>query len=77
MNQGLLPVRPSNAFANFIIQRFGYETGKEAQRDSGETEIYMRKAYEVGVGIYHNAKSKRGYSIYTTYPYNRRAQKDK
>ena len=61
----------------FIVQRFGYETGKEAHRDSGDTGIYIRKTYEVGVGIYHNPRSKTGYSIYTTYPYNRRTEKDK
>ncbi len=59
---------------DFIIQRFGYETGKEAHRDKNDPFIYMRKTYEVGVGIYHDRRSPRGYSVYTAYPYNQRVK---
>lgn len=53
----------------FIKSRFGYRTGRESYNNDKE-RIYMRDTYAVGVLIYHDTRSPRGYHVETAYPRN-------
>ena len=53
----------------FIKGRFGYRTGREAYNNDNE-RIYIRDTYSVGVLIYHDTRSPRGYHVETAYPRN-------
>lgn len=55
----------------FIKGRFGYRTGREAYNNDKE-RIYMRDMYSVGVLIYPDTRSPRGYHVETAYPRNDR-----
>lgn len=55
----------------FVRTRFGFPTGREAIRlREPNSAPYMRTTYGVGVNIYHDRRSPRGYSVYTAYPRN-------
>jgi hypothetical protein len=54
-----------------IIQRFGYQTGKEAYRDNETSPILIRPTYAVAVIIAHDdRRNGRGYRIITAFPMN-------
>ena len=53
-----------------LTWRFGYETGKEAYLATPDSDIRMRKTYEVGVIIAHDPRSEFGYRVITAYPRN-------
>ena len=54
----------------WLVERFGYPTGKEAVvlDDSGTPTI--RPTYYVGVSIFHDPQSPNGYTVRTAYPLN-------
>jgi hypothetical protein len=54
----------------FITQRFGRMTGREAYRPSPNSEPYIRNTYSVGVLSVHDLRSPRGYRVFTAYPRN-------
>jgi Phage portal protein/Bacterial CdiA-CT RNAse A domain len=53
-----------------LNRRFGYITGKEAYRASGNEEPYIRPTYGVRVVIRHDQRSPRGYRVFTAFPRN-------
>jgi HK97 family phage portal protein len=55
---------------DWISKRFGYFTGREAKRVGTIENVVIRKTYNVGVRIWHDPRSKKGYSILSAYPFN-------
>ncbi len=55
---------------DFIAYRFGFVTGYEAYRPDPSTEPYERPTYAVGVYIWHDEHSPRGFRVRTAYPMN-------
>lgn len=56
---------------DYLEERFGYITGREARRTKEHPEPYFRNTYSVGVYIRHDPRSKRGYYVVTSYPRSR------
>jgi CDI toxin RNase A-like protein len=56
--------------AEFLTWRFGYETGREAYIETPNSEIRIRKTYNVGVLIAHDPSSEYGYRVVTAFPRN-------
>jgi HK97 family phage portal protein len=54
-----------------LNERFGYVTGKEALKETGESLAYVRPTYDVRVRIRRDARSPRGYRVFTAFPRNR------
>ena len=55
----------------FLTHRFGFVTGREAiVADRRRRTIITRRTYGVGVSIYHDKRSPRGFSVTTAYPRN-------
>jgi len=50
--------------------RFGYPTGKEAFRSTGDSEPYIRDTYAVRVVVRYDSTSERGYAVRTAFPIN-------
>ena len=63
-------VAVGNKDGDFVTARFGYKTGREAYRTDPYAAPYLRDTYGVGVGIIHDARTERGYRVYTAYPRN-------
>jgi hypothetical protein len=56
---------------SFIDTRFGFVTGYEVYRpDPYDNELVTRKTYGVGVFIWHDPQSPRGFRVRTAYPMN-------
>jgi hypothetical protein len=56
---------------DFIEYRFGSVTGFEVYRPDQDRDVFeTRKTYGVGVYIWHDANSPRGFRIRTAYPMN-------
>jgi hypothetical protein len=53
-----------------LNRRFGYITGREAFKPSGNEEAYIRPTYGVRVRIRHDRRSLRGYRVHTAFPRN-------
>jgi Phage portal protein/Bacterial CdiA-CT RNAse A domain len=53
-----------------IIQRFGYQTGKEAFRPSANVEPFIRPTYEVLVRIQTDQRSPKGFRVFSAFPIN-------
>jgi hypothetical protein len=58
-----------------LEKRFGYVTGKEAYRPTGDSEVYIRNTYGVRIIIQHALRAERGYSVYTAFPVNEYVRK--
>jgi Bacterial CdiA-CT RNAse A domain len=57
--------------SDFIEYRFGFVTGYEVYRPDPNRDVFeTRKTYGVGVYIWHDAHSPRGFRIRTAYPMN-------
>ena len=54
-----------------LNERFGYVTGKEGFKESGESLAYVRPTYDVRVVIRQDTSSPRGYGVLTAFPRNR------
>jgi hypothetical protein len=54
----------------FVTWRFGNETGREAYLETPDSDIRIRKTYNVGVFIAHDPRSELGYRIISAYPRN-------
>ncbi|MFN3623859.1 MAG: RNase A-like domain-containing protein [Hyphomicrobium sp.] len=54
----------------WLSKRFGYVTGREAERVGKIDNIVIRKTYSVGVEIRHDPRSRKGYSVRTAFPFN-------
>ena len=59
---------------DWLAEKFGYPTGKEAFRAGPKEPVYIRPTYAVGVLIRHDPRSPRGYRVHTSYPVNERAK---
>ena len=55
---------------DFLTLRVGSATGREAFRPDPDAEPYVRDTYSVGVEIWHDANSPRGFRVRTAYPMN-------
>jgi hypothetical protein len=53
-----------------LEERFGFVTGKEAYRPTGDSDPYIRPTYSVRVVIRHDTRSWRGYRVRTAFPVN-------
>jgi hypothetical protein len=53
-----------------LQERFGFVTGKEAYRPTGDSDPYIRPTYSVRVVIRHDTRSWRGYRVQTAFPVN-------
>jgi Bacterial CdiA-CT RNAse A domain len=53
-----------------LVKRFGYPTGKEAFRRTGDSEPRVRTTYAVKVIILHDPRTERGYRVRTAFPVN-------
>jgi hypothetical protein len=62
-------VASGQASWDWIEYRFGFATGYEVYRPN-DKEFITRKTYGVGVVIWHDASSPRGFRIRTAYPMN-------
>jgi hypothetical protein len=70
-NKGMVDlVASGRTDSAFLVERFGYKTGREAFRPTINSEPYLRDAYEVGVLVVHDQNSLRGYRVHTAYPRN-------
>lgn len=63
-------VASGNQDKGFLTSRFGHITGREAYRPNPDADPVLRNTYGVGVGIVHDARTSRGYRVYTAYPRN-------
>ena len=54
----------------WLSKRFGYVTGREAERIGTIENIVIRKTYNVGVEIRHDPRTRKGYYVRTAYPFN-------
>ena len=54
----------------WLPRRFGYPTGREAFRAGANREIVVRLTYNAGVYVVHDARTRRGYRVHTSYPFN-------
>jgi HK97 family phage portal protein len=59
---------------DWLAERFGYVTGKEAYRAGPSEPVHIRPTYAAGVLIRHDPRSPRGYTVYTAYPVNERSK---
>ena len=70
-NAGLVDAVASGALdSQWLEERFGYPTGKEALVSDESLEPRIRPTYNVGVQILHDSLSPRGYRVLTAYPLN-------
>lgn len=53
-----------------FFKRFGYETGREAFRPNVDAEPYIRSTFAVVVRIQRDARSRKGFRVFTSYPTN-------
>jgi Escherichia/Staphylococcus phage prohead protease len=53
-----------------LNRRFGFSTGREVFRPTGDAEPYIRNTYGVRVIIRHEPRSERGYGVLTAFPIN-------
>lgn len=53
-----------------FFKRFGYETGREAFRPNVDAEPYIRSTLAVVVRIQRDARSRKGFRVFTSYPTN-------
>ena len=54
----------------WLTKRFGYVTGREAFRQGSIDNVVVRKTYNAGAFIVHDARSPRGFRVITAYPFN-------
>lgn len=54
----------------WLSKRFGYVTGREAERVGTIDNVVIRKTYNVGVEIRHDPRNRKGYYVRTAYPFN-------
>jgi hypothetical protein len=60
-----------------LNKRFGYVTGKEAYRPTGDSKPYIRNTYGVLVVIRHDDRAERGFTVRTAYPVNESVKEKK
>jgi Escherichia/Staphylococcus phage prohead protease len=53
-----------------LDRRFGFPTGREVFRPTGDAEPYVRDTHGVRVVIRHEPRSERGYGVLTAFPIN-------
>jgi Bacterial CdiA-CT RNAse A domain len=53
-----------------LDRRFGYPTGREVFRPTGDSDPYMRDTYGVRVVIRNDPRSENGYRVLTAFPIN-------
>jgi len=58
----------------WLAERFGYVTGKEAYHANPSEPVYIRPTYAAGILIRHDPRSPRGYTVFTAYPVNERSK---
>jgi hypothetical protein len=61
--------------AETLDKRFGYPTGREAIRPTGDSQPYLRDTYGARVIINHDPRIERGYRVRTAFPINEDSSK--
>lgn len=70
-NRDLVDLVASGKEKAYKLDRiFGHVTGKEAFRNRGDSEPYVRPTYAVRVVVHHDPNSERGYRLRTAFPFN-------